>query len=61
MEGFIGRTPNEVLGFLRAQLPDPATGRPDPDALPRFLAAHPAARAFVERVAKRPVPTSYAQ
>jgi catalase len=61
VEGFIARTPEELLEFLRAQLPDPATGRPDPDAVPRFLAAHPTGRAFVERLMKRPVPASYAQ
>ena len=61
VEGFIARTPEELLEFLRAQLPDPATGRPDPEAVPRFLAGHPAGRAFVERLMKRPVPASYAQ
>ena len=61
VEGFIARTPEELLEFLQAQLPDPASGRPDPEALPRFLAGHPAARAFVERLTKKPVPASYAQ
>ena len=61
VDGFVARTPEELLEFLRAQLPDPTTGRPDPDALPRFLGAHPAALAFVERVGKRAVPASYAQ
>jgi len=61
VEGFIARTPEELLEFLRAQLPDPATGRPDPDAVPRFLAGHPAGRAFVERLMKGAVPASYAQ
>jgi len=61
VEGFIARTPEELLEFLRAQLPEPASGRPDPDAVPRFLAGHPAGRAFVERLMKRPVPASYAQ
>jgi catalase len=61
VEGFPARTPEELLEFLRAQLPVPATGRPDPDAVPRFLGAHPAARAFVERVGQRAVPASYAQ
>jgi catalase len=28
---------------------------------PRFLASHPAGRAFVERLMKKPVPASYAQ
>jgi catalase len=53
VEGFIARTPEEF--------PGPASGRPDPDAVPRFLSGHPAARAFVERLMKRPVPASYAQ
>ena len=61
IEGFIARTPEELLEFLRAQLPDPASGRPDPDGVPRFLAGHPAGRAFVERLMKKPVPASYAQ
>jgi len=61
IEGFIARTPEELLEFLRAQLPDPATGRPNPDAVPRFLASHPGARAFVERLMKKPVPASYGQ
>ncbi len=61
VEGFIARTPEELLEFLRAQLPAPATGRPDPEAVPRFLAGHPAGRAFVERLMKRAVPASYAQ
>jgi catalase len=29
--------------------------------VPRFLGGHPAARAFVERLMKRPIPASYAQ
>src|SRR5438093_5575202 len=53
VEGFIARTPEELLEFLRAQLPEPASGRPDPDAVPRFLAGHPAGRAFVERLMKK--------
>ena len=61
VEGFVARTPEELLEFLRAQLPNPATGRPDPDGVPRFLAGHPAGRAFVERLMKKPVPASYAQ
>src|SRR5207248_11600266 len=32
-----------------------------PDAVPRFLDSHPAARAFVERLMQKPVPASYGQ
>jgi catalase len=60
-EGFPVRTPEEFLAFLRAQLPDPVTGKPAPDAVPRFLEGHPTARAFIERLMKKPVPASYAQ
>jgi catalase len=61
VEGFVAKTPEEFLQFLRAQLPNPAPGKPDPDAVPRFLAAHPAAQAFVGRLMQNPVPASYAQ
>jgi len=36
IEGFAVRTPEEFLAFLRAQLPDPATGKPAPDAVRAF-------------------------
>ena len=61
VEGFPVRTPEEFLAFLRAQLPDPATGKPAPDAVPRFLGNHPAAGSFIERLMKKPVPASYGQ
>src|ERR1700687_1618231 len=61
IEGFPVRTPEDFLAFLRAQLPDPVTGQPAPDAAPRFLDSHPAARAFVERLMQKPVPVSYGQ
>jgi catalase len=60
VEGFPVRTPEDLLAFLQAQLPDPVTGRPAPDAVPRFLAGHPAAPAFIERLQRKPVPASYA-
>ena len=59
VEGFIARTPEEFLAFLEAQLPDPATGTPSPDAVPRFLESHPAAKAFIGRLMARPIPASY--
>jgi catalase len=59
IQGFPARTPDEFLAFLRAQLPDPATGTAAPDAVPRFLDSHPATRAFIERLTQKPVPASY--
>jgi catalase len=61
VEGFPARTPEEFLEFLRAQLPDPATGKPVADAVPKFLSTHPAAAAFVGRLMQKPIPASYAQ
>jgi len=61
VEGFIARTPEEFLTFLRAQLPDPKTGKPAPNAVPQFLESHPATRAFIERLSSRAVPASYGQ
>ena len=61
IEGFPARTPEDLLAFLQAQLPDPVTGQPVPDALPRFLDSHPAADAFLERLMQKPVPASYGQ
>jgi catalase len=61
VEGFPARTPAEFLEFLQAQLPDPATGKPAPDAVPRFLGTHPLAAAFVGRLMQKPIPASYAQ
>jgi len=61
VEGFPARTPEEFLEFLRAQLPDPATGKPDPAAVPKFLGSHPAAAAFIGRLGQKAIPTSYAQ
>jgi catalase len=60
IEGFAARTPEEFLEFLRAQLPDPATGKPAPDAVPKFLASHPATAVFVGRLMEKPIPQSYA-
>jgi catalase len=59
IEGFPVRTPEDFLAFLQAQLPDPVTGQPAPNAVPRFLDSHPTARAFLERLMQKPVPASY--
>ena len=59
IEGFPVRTPEDFLAFLRAQLPDPVSGQPAPDAVPRFLDSHPTARAHIERLMQKPVPACY--
>jgi len=61
IEGFLARTPEEFLAFLQAQLPDPATNKPRPDAVPSFLEKHPATAAFIQRLTQKPVPASYGQ
>ena len=61
IEGFVAATAEDLLEFLRAQLPDPATGKPAPDAVPRYMATRPNARAFAERLMQKPVPASYAR
>jgi catalase len=61
IDGFVARTPEELLEFLRAQLPDPATGKPAPDAVPKFLGSHPGAAAFIGRLMQTPIPASYAR
>ena len=61
VEGFVASTPEQLLEFLRAQLPDPATGKLDPQAVPRYLGKHPNAAAFVQRMMQKAIPASYGQ
>jgi len=56
--GFPVRTGEEFLEFLRAAMAS-GPGSPTPPPIVAFLAAHPAAKAFVE--APKPLPTSYAR
>jgi catalase len=58
---FPSHTPQEFLAFLQTFLPDPATGQPDGNRLPRFLAAHPAEQTFVKYVGEKGIPVSFAQ
>ena len=54
--GFPARTGEEFLEFVQAAAAS-GPGAPNPPPIVAFLAAHPAAKAFVE--APKPVPTSY--
>jgi catalase len=56
--GFPVRTGEEFLEFLRAAAAS-GPGGPTPPPIAAFLAAHPAAKAFVE--APKPIPASYAR
>ena len=56
--GFPARTGEEFLEFLRAAAAS-GPGSANPPPIVAFLAAHPAARAFVE--APKPIPTSFAR
>jgi catalase len=56
--GFPVRTGEEFLEFIRAASAS-EPGGPAPPRIAAFLAAHPAAKAFVET--PRPLPTSYAR
>jgi catalase len=56
--GFPVRTGEEFLEFVRAAAAS-GPGAPTPPPIAAFLAAHPAAKAFVE--APKPIPTSYAR
>jgi len=56
--GFPVRTGEEFLEFLHAAIAS-GPGGPNPPPIAAFLAAHPAAKAFVE--APKPIPTSFAR
>jgi catalase len=56
--GFPARTGEEFLEFVRAAIAS-GPGSPTPPPIVAFLAAHTAAKAFVE--APKPVPTSFAR
>lgn len=58
VNGFPVRTGEEFLEFIRAAAAS-GPGAPMPPPIIAFLAAHPAAKAFVE--ATKPIPSSYAR
>jgi catalase len=58
VDGFPARTAEGVLEFLNALIATDPTG-PHPNAIEKFLGAHPAAAAFVQT--PKPIPTSFAR
>lgn len=57
---FGARDPDTFLGLLRAQLPDPATGKADPARVEAFRQAHPDTRPQAAWLAANRPPWSYA-
>lgn len=58
---FFGRTPDEMLEFLRAARPDAITGKPDERKFMQFLATHPWTAKAVQIAKSLPAPVSFAQ
>lgn len=54
------RTPRDFLDLTLATRPDPATGKPDPDKVKAFRAAHPENKAQTEYLDTHNPPASYA-
>jgi len=57
---FFVRTPEAFLELTEARTPDPATGRPDPNAIGDFLIRHPEAQAASTEVLTTDPPKSLA-
>ncbi|MBE7247132.1 MAG: catalase family peroxidase [Actinomycetospora chiangmaiensis] len=54
------RTPEAFYAQLRAAKPDPATGKPDPDRMAAFFAAHPESARAAALIKARTVTTGFA-
>jgi catalase len=57
---FFAAVPRTFLDKMLALKPDPATGKPNPDALAKFAATHPDARGQARFLAEHNPPVSYA-
>ena len=57
---FFARTPEELIAFIAARRPDPATGEPDLEKVGAYLAEHPEAVPAVTAAIGHPTPASYA-
>lgn len=58
---FGAATPEQFLGRLESQLPDPETKRPNPDKVKAFADANPEVLLQGKHYASQPVPASYAK
>lgn len=59
LPAFFVNTVQDFLEFVRARIPDPATGDPDPAAIGEFIGAHPEALTAAEAVLTATPPESY--
>jgi catalase len=57
---FLVRDPADLIPFLEARTPDPATGKPDQAKIDAFSQAHPETTAQAAYLKTAPVPASYA-
>lgn len=57
---FAVATPAAFFAMVQAAMIDPATGKPDPQAMPAFIAAHPETGAFLAWARSAPWTASYA-
>jgi catalase len=57
---FFAQTPEQFVEFFKVRAPDPATGKPNPEAIAAFSKAHPATTRQAAYVASQPVPASFA-
>ncbi len=57
---FIATSPTGFNDLILASKPDPATGKPDPEAIKAYFAGHPEAMAMASFVQSHGPPTSYA-
>ena len=54
---FIVRTPEDFLAFTKARVPDPETGRPDPEKFGAFIAEHPESANALQLILPMVAPT----
>lgn len=57
---FGAASPQTFLDDLQSRLPDPATGKPDPQRIAAFRASHPDTKPLAEFLAKNNPPAGYA-
>lgn len=56
---FFAQTPDQFVGFLKARVPDPATGKANPETVAAFSKANPATTKQTAYLNGQPVPASF--